>query len=167
MIEDESFQVISSLPLSSLRARYIIGAQNHFMENEGMNDWTCSWMKFRHFVHCDPLPEFWSLFYLLFCWYLFICPFFYLLPKAPSHKLAVLSIYKATFQPKCASSSFGRWAAVQHTVIQMLCKIITPLSYTKPVIWINVSLIKLAAGLSLRNATIRSHGTGAQKRVPF
>lgn len=48
-----------------------------------------------------------------------------------------------------------------------ICKIITPLSYARLVIWINVSLIKLAAGLSLRTTTIRSHGTRAQKRVPF
>lgn len=48
-----------------------------------------------------------------------------------------------------------------------ICKIITPLSYPRLVIWINVSLIKLAAGLSLRNTTIRSHGTRAQKRVSF
>lgn len=48
-----------------------------------------------------------------------------------------------------------------------ICKIITPLSYPRIVIWINVSLIKLAAGLSLRTTTIRSHGTRAQKRVPF
>lgn len=48
-----------------------------------------------------------------------------------------------------------------------ICKIITPLSYPRLVIWINVSLIEPAAGLSLRTTTIRSHGTRAQKRVPF
>lgn len=46
-------------------------------------------------------------------------------------------------------------------------KIITCLSYPRLVIWINVSLIKLAAGLSVRNITIRSQGTRTQKTVPF
>lgn len=57
-----------------------------------------------------------------------------------------------------------------HYIIQQfqgICKIITPLSSWRLVIGINVSLIKLAAGLSLRNTTIRSHGTRAQKRVLF
>lgn len=86
--------------------------------SERINKQTWSWMKLRHFVHTVQFLECCSLLYLL-CWCLFICPFFYQLPGAPRHMLAILSIYKATFQPKCAPSPFGRWVALWHTVIQM------------------------------------------------
>lgn len=89
------------------------------------------------------------------------------LPEAPSHMLAVLSIYKATFQPISAPSPFGKWVALQHRVIQMHLQNNYSSFIPRLAIWINVSLIKPAAGLSCRTTTIKSHGTRAQKRVPL
>lgn len=85
------------------------------------------------------------------------------LPEVPSYLLIVLSINKATFQPKCVPFLSGDESHYGMQRFICFCKIITPLSHPRLVIWINVCLIKLAAGLSLRNKTIRSHGTRAQK----
>lgn len=65
----------------------------------------------------------------------------------------------------CTFPDWGMSCAIPYSNSKAFAKIITPLSSWRLVIWINVSLIKLAAGLSLRNATIKSHGMGARKRV--
>lgn len=101
----------------------------------------------------------------LFCCYLSFCPFFY-------HMLPLICLVYCPSTKQHFSSDMY----LLHLRDELHCnmhpfkcigKITTCLSYPKLVIWINVSLIKLAAGLSLRNTTIRSQGARVQKRVPF
>lgn len=132
-----------------------------------MNKWMSEWVVFRHFVHSGQLSgcsdhNSTSYFDAVF--------FTNSFSGISCQNFSVICLLNCPFTKQCFSPNvhLPQLGNELHYTIQQfqgICKIITPLSSWRLVIWINVSLIKLAAGLSLRNTTIKSHGTSAQKRV--
>ena len=162
--------MIGSLTWSSLRARYIIGAEKYCMENEWMNEWVDEHVQEWSLGILFTLISFQSFSHLFTSYFAGVFSFVHF--SIIYQKLPVICLLHCPSTKQHLSSNVHllHLGDELHYSIQQfkcICKIIIPLSYTRPVIWINVFLIKLAAGLSLRNTTIRSHGTGAQKRVPF
>lgn len=135
--------------------------------------WVNEWMnmcinKICSFFHPGQFLEFWLLLFISYFAGVFsLVHFSIICQKLPVICLLYCPSTKQHFSSNVHLLHLGDELHYSIYQFKCNCKIITPLSYPRLVIWINVSLIKLAAGLSLRNTTIRSHGTRAQKRVSF
>lgn len=134
-----------------------------------MNEWMNEWMVFRHFVHSGKLSgrsdhNSTSYFDAVFSLNRFLESD---ARTFQSYACRIVHLQSNVSAPNVHLPQLGNELHYTIQQFQGICKIITPLSSWRLVIWINVSLIKLAAGLSLRNTTIKSHGTRARKRVLF
>lgn len=133
-----------------------------------MNKWMNMFIN-KILAFCSP----WSAFRVLITFYPYFAGIFsfvhfsIICPELPVICLVNCPTTKQHFSPNVYLLHLRDELRYNMHPFKCISKIITCLSYPRLVIWINVSLIKLAAGLSLRNTTIRSQGTRAQKRVPF